>query len=97
MNRLLIGREFDKSYLTSPPTPLRHGERSKKLNFSLLLPFRFGEGGWEGEVHRTHVNRSFESLDEVEEILIQRCRQIIDQPDFVHGLTNFDWWSEIAA
>jgi transposase len=43
------------------------------------------------------ANRSFESLDEVEEILIQRCRQIIDQPDFVHGLTNFHWWSELAA
>ncbi|YAG07026.1 hypothetical protein NSTC731_03335 [Nostoc sp. DSM 114167] len=48
-------REFDKSYLTSPPTPLRHGEGSKKLNFSLLLPLGFGEGGWEGEIHRTHV------------------------------------------
>ena len=43
------------------------------------------------------ANRSFESLDEVEEVLIQRCRQIIDQPDFVRGLTNFSWWSELAA
>lgn len=43
------------------------------------------------------ANQSFESLDEVEEILIQRCRQIIDQPDFVHGLTNFHWWSELAV
>lgn len=43
------------------------------------------------------ANRSFDSLDEVEEILIQRCRQIIDQPDFVHGLTNFHWWSKFAA
>ena len=43
------------------------------------------------------ANRSFESLDEVEEVLIKRCRQIIDQPDFVRGLTNFSWWSELAA
>ena len=43
------------------------------------------------------ANRSFETLDEVEEVLIQRCRQIIDQPDFVRGLTNFSWWSELAA
>ncbi|WP_442941113.1 DUF6888 family protein [Nostoc sp.] len=21
----------------------------------MLLPFRFPEGGWEGEVHRTHI------------------------------------------
>lgn len=27
------------------------------------------------------ANQSFESLEEVEEVLIQRCRQIIDQPD----------------
>ena len=31
------------------------------------------------------------------EVLIKRCRQIIDQPDFVRGLTNFYWWSELAA
>jgi transposase len=43
------------------------------------------------------ANRSFENLDEVEEILSQRCRQIIDQPDFVHGLTNFHWWPEVVA
>lgn len=42
------------------------------------------------------ANRSFDSLDEVEEILIQRCRQIIDKPDFVHGLTNFHWWPTVA-
>ena len=35
------------------------------------------------------ANQSFESLDQVEEVLIKRCRQIIDQPDFVRGLTNF--------
>lgn len=43
------------------------------------------------------ANRTFESLDEVEEVLIKRCRQIIDHPDFVRGLTNFSWWSELAA
>ena len=43
------------------------------------------------------ANRSFDNLDEVEGILIQRCRQIIDQPDFVHGLTNFHWWPTVTA
>lgn len=43
------------------------------------------------------ANRSFDSLDEVEEVLIERCRQIIDQPDFVRGLTNFSWWSQLRA
>lgn len=43
------------------------------------------------------ANRCFESLDEVEEVLFQRCRQILARPDFVRGLTNFYWWSELGA
>ncbi|MGV0105999.1 hypothetical protein NSTCB13_04782 [Nostoc sp. DSM 114160] len=42
-------------FLTSPPTPLRHGEGSQNPNLSLLLPLPVGEGGCPGEVHRTHV------------------------------------------
>ena len=36
-------------------------------------------------------------LGVVEEVLIKRCRQIIHHPDFVHGLTNFHWWSELGV
>jgi transposase len=43
------------------------------------------------------ANRSFENLDRVEEALFERCRQIIDRPDLIRGLTNFYWWSEFAA
>ena len=43
------------------------------------------------------ANQDFENLDEVEEILVKRCRQIINQPDFIRGLTNFSWWPETAA
>lgn len=43
------------------------------------------------------ANRCFESLDEVEEVLFQRCRQILARPNFVGGLTNFYWWSELGA
>jgi hypothetical protein len=43
------------------------------------------------------ANHSFENLDAVEEALFQRCRQILDLPDFIPGLTNFYWWSEFAA
>ncbi|BAZ49739.1 hypothetical protein NIES4103_23510 [Nostoc sp. NIES-4103] len=41
--------------LTSPPAPLLVGEGSKTVIFSFLLPRLLGEGGREGEVHRTHV------------------------------------------
>ncbi len=43
------------------------------------------------------ANLSFESLDEVEEALVQRCCQILKQPDFIRGLTNFYWWFELGA
>ncbi len=43
------------------------------------------------------ANQNFDSLAKVEERLIKRCCQIIDQPDFVRGLTNFYWWSQLAA
>lgn len=43
------------------------------------------------------ANRSFDSLAQVEEALIKRCCQIIDQPNFVRGLTNFYWCSQLAA
>ena len=43
------------------------------------------------------ANRCFKNLNEVEEVLFQRCRQILDRPDFVRGLTNFYWWSEMTA
>ncbi len=50
-----------------------------------------------GKYYYCPLKRNFESLDEVEEALIKRCRRIIDQPDFVRGLTNFSWWYELAA
>jgi hypothetical protein len=33
---------------------------------------------------------------EVQDVLIKRCRQIIDQPDFIRGLTNFYWWPQLG-
>lgn len=43
------------------------------------------------------ANRSFESLDAVEETLAHRCRALIDKPEFVRGLTNFYWWADAVA
>lgn len=43
------------------------------------------------------ANQSFESLDDVEEMLAHRCRALIDKPKFVQGLTNFYWWADAVA
>jgi hypothetical protein len=43
------------------------------------------------------LSRSFENLDELEEILFNRCQQLLQQQDLVRGLTNFHWWPKVAA
>jgi hypothetical protein len=37
------------------------------------------------------LSRSFENLDELEEILFNRCQQLLQQQDLVRRLTNFHW------
>jgi len=38
------------------------------------------------------ANRSFESLDELEDLLFHRCRRLLQQLDLISGLTFFHWW-----
>ena len=43
------------------------------------------------------ANRSFKNLDELEEVLYQRCQSLLKQRDLIKGLTSFHWWSQIDA
>ena len=43
------------------------------------------------------ANKTFPNLDELEEVLFQRCRLLLNQRDLVRGLTNFHWWPQGAA
>jgi hypothetical protein len=66
--------------LTPLQTSPRNGERLKKLIFVLLLPFRFGEGGWEGEVCRIHVKLALKISSQktcVEDYSIAIARSLI--------------------
>jgi len=38
------------------------------------------------------ANRSFTSLDEMEEVLVRRCRTLIDDPQTIRDLTCYNWW-----
>ena len=38
------------------------------------------------------ANRVFSSLDELEEILCQRCRALIKRPEWIRGYTQYHWW-----
>lgn len=37
------------------------------------------------------ANRSFKNLDELEEMLVYRCRQLLKRPEFIQGLTRASW------
>ena len=38
------------------------------------------------------ANYSPHNLKELEELLIVRCRKLLQQPDLVSGLTCYHWW-----
>ena len=42
-------------------------------------------------------NRSFESLDELEDLLFHRCRRLLQQQNLIRGLTFFHWWPGSAT
>jgi len=43
-------------------------------------------------VKEATANRFIETLDEVEDILVERCRHLISVPDVVSAHTCFNWW-----
>jgi hypothetical protein len=40
------------------------------------------------------VNRLFDSIEELEETLAQRCASLQAQPHVVHSTTLFHWWPQ---
>lgn len=43
------------------------------------------------------ANRSFESLDQLEAVVAQRCRVLLNRPVFIRGLTGFHWWLDAVS
>jgi transposase len=42
-------------------------------------------------VNEPLVNQAFERIDEVEEIVYQRCRRLLRQQELIRGLTSYHW------
>lgn len=40
------------------------------------------------------ANRSFVNLEELEQVLYERCQVILSQSELVKGITNFSWWPQ---
>ncbi len=42
------------------------------------------------------ANRLFEEIEQVEEALVERCVELLDQTETIRGLTNYHWWPQSA-
>ncbi len=43
------------------------------------------------------ANRLFESLDELEEALIERCVALCEQAETIRSHTSYHWWPDAAS
>jgi len=43
------------------------------------------------------ANRPVETLDALEEILVERCRYLSDAPDEIRGIARYHWWPDDVA
>jgi transposase len=42
------------------------------------------------------ANGLFEEIEQIEEALMERCMQLLDQTETIKGLTNYHWWPQAA-
>ena len=43
------------------------------------------------------ANQSFTYLEQLEKLVIERCRTLLEHRDLIKGLTLFHWWSEAVG
>lgn len=43
------------------------------------------------------ANRSFETLNDLEDLLDHRCQFLLQQQDLIRGLTGFHWWMKLGV
>ncbi|AMW28934.1 hypothetical protein N39L_30700 [Limnospira platensis NIES-39] len=43
------------------------------------------------------ANRSFENLEQLEELLCAGCRSLWEQRELIRGLMSFHWWPQIET
>jgi transposase len=42
------------------------------------------------------ANGLFEEIEEIEQTLLNRCRELLDQSERIKDLTNYHWWPQAA-
>jgi transposase len=49
-----------------------------------------------GLTNEAVANGLFEEIEEIEQALVERCLELLDQPETLRGLTNYHWWPQAA-
>ena len=42
------------------------------------------------------ANGLFEEIEQIEQALMERCMQLLEQTETIKGLTNYHWWPQTA-
>ena len=48
-------------------------------------------------VNEPLVNQAFDSIEEVEDLVESRCRQLLQQQQLIQGLTFYHWWPDVKG
>ena len=43
------------------------------------------------------ANTHFETIEEIENAVYQRCQALLEMPEFIRGLTQFHWWPTVPV
>ena len=43
------------------------------------------------------ANRLFNTIEELEEVIIERCNQLSKMKDKIKALTNYEWWNHAIS
>ena len=47
-------------------------------------------------VDKPIINRHFDTLEQLQDVLATRCVWLQDHPDLIRSTTNFHWWPQVA-
>lgn len=40
------------------------------------------------------ANRTFAHIEELEEVVFERCRRLLEEKKLIQGMTNYHWWPQ---
>jgi transposase len=77
------------------PLPIRSPDHALELLPSGSPELQPAERLWP-LTNEAVANRLFEEIEEVEEALVERCVELLDQTEVIRSLANYHWWPQAA-